>query len=123
MSTFRFTRTAILLRKTLLTGHTIYGSETLQGQIADLLKQPYTDSRLDDIPRRLQAYFKGRGYYDVNVEANGAPDQAVNGRVPVEIYNHGGPGLPFRRRERERLAAAEPEFCVETIYRFAWENV
>jgi outer membrane protein assembly factor BamA len=59
------------------------------------LKQPYTDSRLDDIPRRLQAYFKGRGYYDVKVEANGAPEEAVNGRVPVEISISAGPVYHF----------------------------
>lgn len=76
-------------------GHTVYGTETLQGQIADLLKQPYTDTRLDDIPRRLQAYFKARGYYDVNVEANGAPEEAVNGQVPVAISISAGPVYHF----------------------------
>jgi outer membrane protein insertion porin family len=42
-------------------GQTIYGQEALRGQIDDLLKQPFTDARVADIPRRLQSYFKSRG--------------------------------------------------------------
>src|ERR1051326_1072966 len=51
------------------TGQTISGAEALRGQIVDLLQRPYTDARVEDIPRRLQAYFKARGYYDVKVDA------------------------------------------------------
>jgi outer membrane protein assembly factor BamA len=39
-------------------------------QISDLLQRPYTELRVEDIPRRLEAYFKARGYYDVKVVAN-----------------------------------------------------
>src|SRR6266446_1996603 len=49
------------------TGRAIYDAETLCGQRLDLLQQPYTDVRVADIPRRLQTYFKTRGYYDVKV--------------------------------------------------------
>ena len=77
------------------TGQTIYGSNALRGQIADLLQRPYTDARVDDIPRRLEAYFKARGYYDVNVDANASPDEAVGGRVPVEIAVSTGPVYYF----------------------------
>jgi outer membrane protein assembly factor BamA len=59
------------------------------------LQQPYTDVRVADIPRRLQTYFKTRGYYDVKVEATGAPEEAVNGRVPVEIAVAAGPLYHF----------------------------
>ena len=54
-------------------GETIYDAETLRGQIADLLKRPYNDARVADIPRRLQGYYKARGYYNVKVEAIGDP--------------------------------------------------
>ena len=77
------------------TGRTVYDAETLRGQMLDLLQQPYTDARIADIPRRLQAYFKSRGYYDVKVEATGAPDEAVNGRVPVKIAIAAGPVYHF----------------------------
>src|SRR5215510_5977636 len=66
-------------------GQTVYGSDALRSQISDLLQRPYTDLRVEDIPRRLEAYYKARGYYDVKVVADGAPDGAVNGRVPVHI--------------------------------------
>jgi outer membrane protein insertion porin family len=66
-------------------GPTIYGAETLRGQLVDLLNQPYTDARVADIPRRLQAYYKARGYYAVKVDATGDPTTAVHGRVPVRV--------------------------------------
>jgi outer membrane protein assembly complex protein YaeT len=66
-------------------GQTVYGADALRGQISDLLQRPYTDVRVEDIPRRLEAYFKARGYYDVKVVTEGTPDAAVNGRVPVHI--------------------------------------
>src|SRR5437588_4495552 len=71
-------------------GRTIYDSETLRGQISDLLQQPYTDARVADIPRRIEAYYKARGYYDVKVDATAAPDDAVNGRVPVQVVISAG---------------------------------
>src|SRR5207247_4944154 len=75
-------------------GHTIYDTETLRGQMLDLLQRPYTEARIADIPRRLEAYFKARGYYDVKVVATGAPEEAVNGRVPVQITIAAGPVYP-----------------------------
>src|SRR5215813_10118876 len=66
-------------------GQTVYGAEALRGEISDLLQKPYTDLRVEDIPRRLQAYFKARGYFDVKVDATGAPEEAVGGQVPVQI--------------------------------------
>jgi outer membrane protein assembly factor BamA len=67
-------------------GQTIYGEEALRGQIEDLLKQPFTDARVADIPRRLQAFYRTRGYYEVKVEATPAdPTRAVNGQIPVDV--------------------------------------
>src|SRR5262249_43408523 len=37
-------------------GQTVYGADALRGQISDLLQRPYTDVRVEDIPRRLEAY-------------------------------------------------------------------
>ena len=66
-------------------GQTIYGADALRGQIDDLLKQPFTDARVADIPRRLQAYFKTRGYYEVKIEATAQPESAVNAHIPVDV--------------------------------------
>ncbi|MGI9115854.1 MAG: BamA/OMP85 family outer membrane protein [Chthoniobacterales bacterium] len=66
-------------------GPTVYDRETLRGQLLDLINQPYTDGRVADIPRRLQAYYKARGYYAVKVDASGNPTAAVGGHVPVRV--------------------------------------
>ena len=76
-------------------GNTIYDPETLRGQMFDLLSQPYTDRRVDDISRRLQAYYKARGYYAVKVEAVGEPERAANGHVPVIVTLSPGPVYKF----------------------------
>jgi len=76
-------------------GQTIYGAEALRGQIEDLLKQPYTDARVADIPRRLQSYFKSRGYYAIKVDATAAPEGSVIGRIPVEVAISPGPLYHF----------------------------
>jgi outer membrane protein insertion porin family len=76
-------------------GNAIYDPETLRGQIADLLKQPYADARVVDIPRRLQGYYKTRGYYDVKVEATGDPTVASDGKVPVQVTISAGPVYHF----------------------------
>jgi outer membrane protein assembly complex protein YaeT len=66
-------------------GQSIYGPEALRGQMLDLVEQPYTESRVADIPRRLQAYYRARGYYEVKVDAIGDPPAATDGRVPVQV--------------------------------------
>ncbi len=76
-------------------GPTIYGGEALKGQILDLLRQPFTEARLADIPRRLQSYFKTRGYYAVKVDAIADPTLAVNAHVPVRITVEPGPVYYF----------------------------
>jgi outer membrane protein insertion porin family len=76
-------------------GNTIYGAEALRGQMLDLLSQPYTDGRVDDISRRLQAYFKARGYYAAKVTATGEPEQAAAGHVPVIVTVSAGPVYKF----------------------------
>lgn len=99
------------------TGNTIYGAEALRGQIIDLLQRPYTDARVEDIPRRLQAYYKARGYYDVKVVANGAPDEAPNGRVPVQITISPGPVYHFDGVTVNGLTRLHPSFVAKRFTR------
>src|SRR5436190_447088 len=94
-------------------GQTVYDSETLRGQMLDLLQQPYTDARVADIPRRLQAYFKARGYYDVKVAATGAPEEAVNGRVPVQITIAAGPIYHFDGVTVSGLTRLHPSYVIK----------
>ncbi len=94
-------------------GQKIYDAETLRGQMLDLLRQPYTDARVADIPRRLQAYFRARGYYEVKVEASGAPEEAVNGRVPVQVAITAGPVYRFDGITVTGLERLRPSYVVK----------
>src|SRR3954470_21468274 len=98
-------------------GQTIYGADALRGQISDLLQRPYTDVRVDDIPRRLEAYFKARGYYDVKVVADGAPDEAVNGRAPVHIVVSPGAVYHFDGVTVNGLRRLHPGFVTKRFTR------
>ena len=98
-------------------GNTVYGSEALRGQISDLLQRPYTDLRVEDIPRRLEAYFKARGYYDVKVVANGTPDVAGNGRVPVHIVVSPGGVYHFDGVTVTGLRRLHPSFVTKRFTR------
>jgi outer membrane protein insertion porin family len=96
-------------------GQTIYGSEALQGQLLDVVEQPYTDGRVSDIPRRLQTYYRARGYYEVKVDATGNPEAATNGRVPVFVSVTPGPlyhfdGVTVKGLEKLRPSYVERRF-------------
>ncbi len=95
----------------------IYDAETLRGQIFDLLQQPYTDARVADIPRRIEAYYKARGYYDVNVDATAAPDQAVNGRVPVQVVVAAGAVYHFDGITVTGLDRLHPSYVIKRFSR------
>jgi outer membrane protein assembly complex protein YaeT len=98
-------------------GRTIYGAEAMRGQLADLLQRPYTEARVADIPRRLEAYFKARGYYDVKVAATGTPGEAVNGRVPVQISVSPGPVYHFDGVTVNGLTRLHPGFVTKRFTR------
>src|SRR5438067_7085043 len=96
-------------------GQTIYGSEALQGQMLDLVEQPYTDGRVSDIPRRLQTYYRARGYYEVKVDATGNPEAATNGKVPVFVWITPGrlyhfDGVTVKGLEKLRPSYVEKRF-------------
>jgi outer membrane protein assembly complex protein YaeT len=100
-------------------GQTVYGAEALRGQISDLLQRPYTEVRVEDIPRRLEAYFKARGYYDVKVVADGAPDEAANGRVPVHIVVSPGAVYHFDGVTVTGLRRLHPSFVTKRFTRLS----
>ena len=94
-------------------GQTIYGAEALHGQILDLVSQPYTDGRVSDIPRRLQGYFKARGYYAVKVDAVGDPTRASSGRVPVRVTISPGPLYHFEGATVKGLSRLHPSYVTK----------
>jgi outer membrane protein insertion porin family len=100
-------------------GRAVYDAETLRGQIVDLLQQPYTDARVADIPRRLQSYYKTRGYYDVKVEATGTPEAAADGRVPVQVAISAGPLYHFGDVTVSGLERLRPSFVTKRFRNLA----
>src|SRR2546423_3426395 len=100
-------------------GQTIYGSEALQGQVNDLLEQPSTDNRVSDIPRRLQAYYRTRGYYEVKVDATGNPEAATNGKVPVVISVTPGPLYHFDGVTVKGLERLRPSYITRRFSKFS----
>lgn len=92
------------------TGDTIYDAEMLRGQIKDLLDQPYTEAREADIPRRLQAYYKTRGYYAVKVNVTSNPETARSARVPVSVSITPGPVYQFGEVFVNGLTRLNPSF-------------
>jgi outer membrane protein insertion porin family len=100
-------------------GQTIYGHEALQGQLSDLLEQPYTDNRVSDIPRRLQTYYRTRGYYEVKVEAIGNPPAAHNGRVPVLISITPGRLYHFDGVTVKGLERLRPSYITRRFSKFS----
>ena len=103
-------------------GQPIYDAETLRGQIVDLLQQPYTEARVADIPRRLQSYFKTRGYYDVKVEATGTLEEAIDGRVPVQIAITAGPVYRFGDVTVSGLERLRPSFVKKRFSKLAGQT-
>jgi outer membrane protein assembly complex protein YaeT len=100
-------------------GQTIYGSEALHGQLLDLLEQPYTDNRVSDIPRRLQTYYRARGYYEVKVDATGNPEAATNGKVPVFVSVTPGPLYHFDGVTVKGLARLRPSYVTRRFSKFS----
>lgn len=96
-----------------IAGRTAYNAEELRTEMADLLQEPYTDRRLADIPRRLEAYFRARGYYDVKVEAVGAPESARGGRVPVRVIISPGPVYYFDGSSVTGLQRLRPSYLTK----------
>ena len=67
------------------TGRTVFSADELREEIADIIDEPYTERHVADVPRRLEAFYKKHGYYEVKVDAAGNPDAARGGRVPVRV--------------------------------------
>lgn len=97
----------------LFTGRTVFEAEELRNEMADLLNEPYTDRRLADIPRRLQAYYKARGYYDVKVDAAGNAEAAAGGRVPVRVTISPGPVYYFDGSSVTGLQRLKPSYVTK----------
>jgi outer membrane protein insertion porin family len=103
-------------------GETIYGAEALRGQMLDLLEQPYTESRVSDIPRRLQSYFRTRGYYEVKVDAIGNPEAVRDGHVPVQVSITPGRIYHFDGVTVKGLEKLRPSYLTRRFSKFSGQT-
>ena len=100
-------------------GPTIYGPEALRGQMLDLIEQPYTENRLADIPRRLQAYYRARGYFEVKADATGNPEGSRHGKVPVLITINPGRLYHFDGVTVKGLERLRPSYLTRRFSKFS----
>ena len=94
-------------------GRTVFSAEELRSEMEDILQEPYTDRRLADIPRRLQTFYKARGYYDIKVDAAGDAAAASGGRVPVRVTISPGPVYSFDGSTVNGLQRLRPSYVTK----------
>ena len=109
-------------------GGTVFGPDELRQEIGDLLNEPYTDRRLADIPRRLEAFYKTKGYYQVKIDATGNPQGARGGRVPIRVTISPGvvhyfDGVTVTGLQRLRPSYVEKRFKKLSGKRYSPEKV
>ena len=68
-----------------ITGNKVFTAAQLRVETADDLSKPFTDGRLMSAQRKLEDFYKKRGYFAVKVDEASAKDAAVKGRVPVSF--------------------------------------
>jgi outer membrane protein insertion porin family len=76
-------------------GPIVYPRETLLAEIAEDTKTFYTEGRLASARRRLEDFYKKRGYFTVNVDASADPAAARDGSVRAVFHIEPGPIYRF----------------------------
>jgi outer membrane protein insertion porin family len=103
-------------------GNTVFAADALHKEIADILIEPYTDRRVADIPRRLQAFYKTRGYYSVKVDAAGNAEVSNAGRIPVRVTVSPGPIHYFDGVSVTGLQRLRPSFVQKRFGRLSGQK-
>lgn len=69
-----------------IVGSTIFSEEELLAAIHDDVEAPFTDGRMASAARRIEDYYKTRGYYEANVSVDATPPDQEDGRVGVTFH-------------------------------------
>ena len=93
-------------------GPLVFPRETLLAEIAEDTKSFYTAGRLASAQRRLEDFYKKRGYFTINVESSGDPAAARDGKVRVVFQIEPGPiyrfdGVTVRGNQRVKTPFIE----------------
>ena len=102
-------------------GPLVFPRELLLAEIAQDTKAFYTAGRLASARRRLEDFYKKRGYFTVSVEASGDPASARDGKVRVVFQIEPGPIYRFDGVTVSGTKGVKPSFIEKRLRRLQGE--
>jgi outer membrane protein insertion porin family len=100
-----------------LKGPIIYPRETLLAEILEETKNIYTEGRLAAAQRKLEDFYKKRGYFMASVEATGNVEAARGGNVPATFKIAPGPLYRFDGITVSGTEGVRPSFIQKRLQR------
>jgi outer membrane protein assembly complex protein YaeT len=98
-------------------GPIVFSREELLTEILEETKNIYTESRLAAAQRKLEDFYKKRGYFTVRVDATGDPAASVDGRVPAVFQIEPGPLYRFDGVTVSGTEGVRPSFIEKRLER------
>jgi outer membrane protein insertion porin family len=102
-------------------GPLVFPRETLLAEIAEDKKSFYTAGRLASARRRLEDFYKKRGYFTISVEASGDPASARDGKVRALFQIEPGPIYRFDGVTVSGTQRVKPSFIEKRLRRLQGE--
>lgn len=98
-------------------GPTVFPRETLLAEIAKDTQSFYTAGRLASARRRLEDFYKKRGYFTASIGANGDPASARDGKVRAVFQIEPGPIYRFDGVTVRGTQGVKPSFIEKRLRR------
>lgn len=94
-----------------LDGPLVFQESEVRGLISDQIALPYTKPRVDSMQRKLEDYYRKKGYFTAQVTAESDPLQAnAAGSVPARFVVKPGPLYHFDGTKITGLDRLKPQF-------------
>jgi len=100
-----------------LVGPIVFPRETLMAEILEETKNIYTEGRLAAARRKLEDFYKKRGYFVASVEATGNVEAARGGNVPATFKIAPGPLYRFDGITVSGTEGVRPSFIQKRLQR------
>ena len=100
-----------------LVGPIVFPRETLMAEILEETKNIYTEGRLAAARRKLEDFYKKRGYFMASVEATGNVEAARGGNVPATFKIAPGPLYRFDGITVSGTEGVRPSFIQKRLQR------
>ncbi|MBV9657810.1 MAG: BamA/TamA family outer membrane protein [Verrucomicrobia bacterium] len=89
----------------------VFGDTAVRGQLADMVALPYTKPRVDEMARRIETFYKRRGYYAAAVTAESDANAAdARGRIPVRLIINAGALYRFDGNTVQMKGRLKPQY-------------